>query len=150
MFKNYPRYRMGSEKYNGYLTDLFTARYYDNQVPFEDDLMKEAAYGARLWKADTEMGPEDLLYAAVIGSAVLEYLDVYDYGSGRQKGTWQDRKMTELEEFFSGDEMSQKIFNELTYLINTSWSLTRLKSEIKRSYSRFLAGIGRKKKGEQA
>jgi len=70
----HPNYRIGTEQYNGYLTDLFTGRYYDSMVPFEDNLEKEASYGERIWKTPEEPTPEELLCTAVIGLAVVDLL----------------------------------------------------------------------------
>lgn len=146
----HPNYRIGTEQYNGYLLDLFTGRYYDNMVLFEDDLEKEAAYGKRIWKTETELTPEELLCTAVIGQAVVDFLTEY-YS---RNSMWDYRSIRELRDEFRHSIIPESVVNELVYLLRREWRLGALYrgdllETVKRSYSRFMNNIGKTRKGEK-
>lgn len=140
----HPSYRIGTEKYNGYLTDLFTGLHYDNMVPFEDDLEKEAAYGERLWHSRAEATPDELLCTAVIGRAVVDLMELYCAGGSRRR--WMlDPNVKEIVRFLELFDDSGAVLNTLKYLLNKTRDPEWVLEVVKRSHGRFLAGIGKNK-----
>ena len=101
-------YRFGTEDYMEYLNDVFTAIHYDREIPYEDDLLKEAPYGSRLWKSEPEHDPWELLAAAVISHAAKDYveacMDKDEYGKEA------------IKRWFMQNDFKETIFHELDRL----------------------------------
>ena len=144
----YPRHRFSSEKQYEYIKDLYTARYYDWMIPYEDDLEKEAAYGSRIWKSQEAMTPEEALATAVIGQAVIDFLDIYrsrfdGRGYISLEEMYDQGSLRSLLVFFRQNDLTQAIMDRMMYEIRTAWSLDWLISNVKRCHGRFLANLGK-------
>lgn len=96
---------IGTERFNSYLLDLFTDKYYSNMLPCEEDPKKIPERGGTLWKQETDLGPWETLCTAVLSLAVKDYLNARSF---RCIG-----KIYELEEFFHQNEISEMVYNEL-------------------------------------
>lgn len=100
--------RFGTEDYMEYLNDVFTSIHYDRKIPYEDDLLKEAPYGSRLWKSEPEHDPWELLAAAVISHAAKDYveacMDKDEYGKEA------------IKRWFMQNDFKETIFHELDRL----------------------------------
>ena len=104
--------RFGTEEYMDYLNDVATAIHYDRQVPYQDDLLKEAQYGTRLWKSEQENDPWELLAAAVISHAAKDYVQAVV--SGDEKGAEVDRQ------FFRKNGFLENILMEIDRMIRNA------------------------------
>jgi hypothetical protein len=95
----------------GYLEDVMTAMFYDRQVPYEDDPVKEAQYGSVLRKSEPELDPWELLAAAVVSHAAKDYVQAV--ARGNEKGAEESRQFFRkngfLEDVLAGiDSILQK------------------------------------------
>ena len=97
-----------------YLNDVFTAIHYDREVPYEDDLLKEASYGTRLWKSEPEHYPWELLAAAVISHAAKDYVQAVV--SGDERGAEVSRQ------FFRKNEFLEDILCEIDRMVRNAGS----------------------------
>ena len=95
-----------------YLNDVATSIHYDRQVPYQDDLLKEAQYGTRLWKSEQENDPWELLAAAVISHAAKDYVQAVV--SGDEKGAEVDRQ------FFRKNGFLENILMEIDRMIRNA------------------------------
>lgn len=84
----------------GYLEDVMTAMFYDRQVPYEDDPVKEAQYGSVLWKSEPELDPWELLAAAVVSHAAKDYVQAV--ARGDEKGAEESRRFFRQNVFLEG------------------------------------------------
>lgn len=95
----------GGKESEDRLNNLFTALHYDRMVPYEDDLEKEAGYGRKLWKQEEKPDPWEILAAAVIGGAAVDYVNC-----AIDQDDWMMRK---LEAWFARNEYSMRFFRVL-------------------------------------
>ena len=116
--------RFGTEKYLEYLNDMATAIYYDRQIPYEDDPVKEAQYGTRLWKSESEHDPWELLAAAVISHAAKDYVQAV--ATGYKRGAEDSRR------FFQTNGFLEDVLSEIDRMI---WN-TRSQLELERMAKR--------------
>lgn len=141
---------IGKKVFEDYLLDLFSSLHYRHQIPYEDDIQKEAAYGERIWKSEPEKYPEEALITAVVGQAVLDYIECWqrrekakhdgDYGL---EVLFNSRCLEMENDFFREYDLTEGLFNELLYQLYDTWSVNWLKGCIKRNYNRFMARIGK-------
>lgn len=107
-----------------YMQDVMTAEYYDRTMPYEDDLVKEAQYGTRLWKSGPVNDPWELLAAAVVSHAAKDYVQAVLHG---------DR---------AGAEIARQFFQKNGFLTGIlagiDWQLSRARTrwELERLYRR--------------
>lgn len=139
--------RMHSTAYEDYLLDLFTGYHYDRMVPFEDDLVKEAAYGAPLWPRNREVSedfrPWELLMTAMIGEAVLDYLRTHHYS----KYSYPERKR-EFDYFFGflkDLEYTEPVYHCLLYLLQTE-DVRSLEQDLYSEHRKFMNNLGKEAK----
>ena len=138
-----PRHRFGSEQHYSYIKDIATSNYYRYMVPFEDDLEKEASYGNRIWPCgNKEVAPEDLLCIAVIGRAVVDYLDVAEMWNDVRPHELSKHNavLREIENFFHEYDLDF-LYDTMSYLCNKSWNVSSFTSDVRRSYGRFMANL---------
>lgn len=113
--------RFGTEDYMEYLNDVFTSIHYDRKIPYEDDLLKEAPYGSRLWKSEPEHDPWELLAAAVISHAAKDYVQAVV--SGDERGAEVSRQ------FFRKNGFLEDILCEIDRMVRNAgsqWEKERL------------------------
>lgn len=144
---------IGKPPFESHLLDIFSSIYWHRQIPYEDDLQKEAAYGSPIWKSEPEI-PEDMaLITAVTGLAVLDYIEWWEKrecaklagDSGRE--VLCDSRCLDLEnDFFRQYAVTEEIFEELLYRLHTAWSAEEVRRQIKRNYTHFINNIGKGKK----
>ena len=104
--------KIGSEAYVDYLNDILTCKYYDNQLPAEDDPVKEAQSGGqRLWRTDAEVDPWERLAAAVIAMVAKDYVRAV---FGGRRMDWLRR---ECEQYFEENEFAWPVYEELRVLM---------------------------------
>lgn len=145
-----PRYRIGTEPFFEYVKDIGTYNFYERMIPYEDDLTKEAAYGERIWKSDgvADMEPAELLVTAVVGRAVLDFLEMvvaeeeyYGHRPDVRERRLANMRMTV--DFLKESEATEGVYDYLQQLIRTERNLKWILSDVKRCYGRFLNNIGR-------
>lgn len=92
------------------INDIATALYYDWQIPYEDDVLKEAAYGKPLWRQEQEEDPWERLALAVIAPVIGDYLEAFEAGNTEQMhliGNW-----------FKRNDYTWEIFQEVKRIAN--------------------------------
>lgn len=151
-FNPYSIRPIGQPKFEDHMLDVYTSAYYHRQVPYQDDLQKEAAYGEPLWKSEQEVSPDEALIIAVTGQAVLDYIDCWekreiakqcdDHG---QEVLFNSRCLDLENDFFRRYEVTEDLFDELLYQLHTAWSIDWLRSSIRSCYKRFINNVGREK-----
>lgn len=98
------RKNITSKKTEMRLNDLFARLHYERQVPYEDNLEKEAAYGQRIWPQEQEVDPWEFLAWALIGQAALDYVIC------RKE---EDPMASEIEKWFARNGYSWSFFEIL-------------------------------------
>ena len=104
--------RIGSEAYADYLNDILTAKFYDWQLPCEDDPLREAQRGGQvLWRSSPaeEPDPWEKLIAAVASMAAKDYVTFFRTGAVHA--------CRDVEQFFVDNEFVWPVFEHLQRLL---------------------------------
>ena len=109
-----PMYRItsrniGSEQTIEHLKNIATLNYYEQQIPYDGNLEKEAVLGERIWKPVRYADPWERLAAAVIGRAA----DDYCCACISHDEAWKD----ECRQWLERNEYSFAVLEELDRLI---------------------------------
>lgn len=124
MFNPYTTRPIGSKKYEEHLLDVMTSAYFQNKINDDDDLLKLAEYGQRLWFNEIEEDPYETLAIAVTVQAVIDYIQYYTnwkkaqskYDEG-QEVLWHSRMIQIENEFFRQYDITETAFEQLLKIL---------------------------------
>lgn len=150
MFNPYSVRPIGEPRYEDHLLDVFSRNFYEQAVPYEDDLKKEAGYGERLYKSEQPPSTDEIFVIAVIGQAVLDYVDNWEQreiaklcGDLGREVLFNSRCLEIENEFFHQYDLTEDLFDRLLYELHAARSVDELKDQLKRKHTKFMNSIGK-------
>ena len=138
--------RMSTEAYASYLLDLVTCRYWERRIPEIPVFTR----GTMLLRSPEPFTPFELLAIAVIGQAVIDYLELAvellekQYRKTDSRYLMKTAELREMEKFFHMNAITETVWEQMVWTINRTDSSEWTLDCIKRTHGRFMANIGRR------
>ena len=131
-FNPYEVRPIGSDKFEEHLQDIYVSEYYRNQLPADDeDPLKLAAYGTKIWRSEPAYDPWIELIFAVTAQAVVDYIEAYKHWKRAQEKDdigaevmWHSRMLQMENEYFRSYEITEILFDKLLKMLETQYAKT--------------------------
>lgn len=143
MFNPYSIRPIGSDRFEQHIKDVETSAYYDRVIVDDDDPLKLAVYGTKIWKSENDNDPYEKLITAMVVQAVIDYVGYFlnwqrAQEEGDQSGEvlWHSRMLDEENDFFRRYEITEYVFEELLKLL-----FSQKHDSIKRNNKRIIKHI---------
>lgn len=144
-FNPYEVRPIGSDKFEEHLQDICVSEYYRNRLPADDeDPLKLAAYGTKIWRSEPAYDPWIELMFAVTAQAVVDYIEAYKHWKKAQEKDdmgaevmWHSRMLQMENEYFRSYEITEILFDKLLKMLETQYAKTgadRIMERIRHNY----------------
>jgi len=145
-FNPYSVRPIGSEQFEEHLQDCCTSAFYRHKLPVEDEEpVKLAAYGEKMWHSTDAYDPWIDLIFAMTAQAAIDYVRAWrlwqkakDTSNIGQEGLWHSRMLRIENEYFRRYDAVEPVFNKLLDMLQKpDCSETRLISSIMHNYNQW-------------
>ena len=146
MLKRCIKKRMSTEAYASYLLDLATGRYWERRIPEIPVFTR----GTMMLRSPEPFTQFELLAIAVIGQAVIDYLELAfellekKYRKTDSRYLTKTAELREMEKFFHMNAITETVWEQMVWTMKWTDSPKWTLDCIKRTHGRFMANIGRR------